>query len=170
MTVAVTLRPLVESDLTLVERWLHEPHLARWWLTSNTVEDELNDIRGYLAGEPFEVLMVELDGAPVGWCQWYRWWDDPDEAEELGVGPDDVGIDYGIGDPAAVALGVGTAAIAALVAHIQRSVPDVAIVVEPDAENIASRRVLEKNGFTLVDLRSLSFETEERNAIYRLAP
>ncbi|HJQ43287.1 MAG TPA: GNAT family N-acetyltransferase [Jatrophihabitantaceae bacterium] len=166
---AVALRPLVENDLPLVEAWLRQPHLARWWLTASTVDDEIADIRQYLDGEPFEVLMVELDGVPIGWCQWYRWWDDPDEAAELGVGPDDVGIDYGIGEPDVIGRGIGTALIAALVAHVRRHTP-AAIVVEPDALNAASRRVLEKNGFELVDVRRLSFEVEENNAIYRLAP
>ena len=167
---ALTLRPLVEDDLPRVEAWLRQPHLARWGLTASTVDDELADIRSYLDGEPFEVLIAELDGTPIGWCQWYRWWDDPNEAEELGVGPDDIGIDYGIGEPNAVGRGIGTAFIGALVAHVRRTAPDVAIVVEPDAANMASRRVLEKNGFELVDIRKLSFEAEDLNAIYRLAP
>jgi aminoglycoside 6'-N-acetyltransferase len=164
----VELRPLVAADLPLIERWLHEPHIARWWLTASTVARELDDIRAYLAGAPFEVLVAETRATPIGWCQWYRWHDDPEEAAELGVEPGDVGIDYGIGEPSAVGRDIGTLMIGALVARVRRLAPGVAIVVEPDAENVASRRVLEKNGFELVDIRKLSFEIEDRNAIYRL--
>jgi RimJ/RimL family protein N-acetyltransferase len=43
-------------------------------------------------------------------------------------------------------------------------------VVEPDAANVASRRVLERNGFELVDVRPLAFELNDHPmAIYRLA-
>jgi aminoglycoside 6'-N-acetyltransferase len=169
MAMNLTLRPITEADLDLVRGWLNEPHVARWWLTRTSVDEELDDIRTAITGaEPFEVLLAELDGRPVGWCQWYRWWDSPDEAAELGVGPDDLGIDYGVGDPTAIGRGVGTAMIAALVRHIRDTTESGAIVVEPDAANRASRRVLEKNGFALVEVRSLSFEPEEANAIYRL--
>lgn len=165
---AVELRPLAAADLPLIERWLNEPHIARWWLTASTVAQEIDAIRAYLAGAPMEVLVAERDATPVGWCQWYRWHEDPDEAAELGVEPGDVGIDYGIGEPTAVGHGVGTAMITALVRRVRHLAPGAAIVVEPDAENVASRRVLEKNGFELVDVRKLSFEIEDRNAIYRL--
>ena len=44
------------------------------------------------------------------------------------------------------------------------------MVVEPEAANQAPRRVLERNGFALVDAGPLAFETSERPmAIYRLS-
>jgi len=168
MTLA--LRPVADADLALIRRWLGEPHVAQWWLTRTTVAQEIDDIRGAMTGaQPFEVLVAELDRRPLGWCQWYRWWDDPDEARELGVGPDDLGIDYAIGEPSALGQGVGTAMIGALVRHIGSRTDSGDIVVEPDAANRASCRVLEKNGFALVEVRALTFELEDANAIYRLA-
>jgi RimJ/RimL family protein N-acetyltransferase len=173
MAMNVALRPITTGDLTLVRAWLHEPHVARWWLTRTSVDEELDDIRrsrSMSGTEPFEVLLAALDGRPVGWCQWYRWWDSPDEAGELGVAPDDLGIDYGVGEPDCIGRGVGTALIGALVRHIRAATTEGAIVAEPDAANRASCRVLEKNGFELVAVRSLSFEVEETNAIYRRPP
>jgi RimJ/RimL family protein N-acetyltransferase len=42
---------------------------------------------------------------------------------------------------------------------------------DPDAGNVASRRVLEKNGFRLVDVRPVASEpTDDPMAIYRLPP
>lgn len=164
----LSLRPVREDDLPLIETWLREPHVVEWWLTRTTVHDELEEIRKAMSGAaPFEVLVAEMGRRPVGWGQWYRWWDDPDEAAELGVGPDDLGIDYAIGAPTLIGQGLGTELIAALVGHVRERAPNGAIVVEPDASNFASRRVLEKNGFELVDVRRLSFETEELSAIYR---
>jgi RimJ/RimL family protein N-acetyltransferase len=45
------------------------------------------------------------------------------------------------------------------------------VIADPEASNTASRRVLEKNGFRLLDERSLASEpTAAPMAIYRLAP
>ena len=80
------------------------------------------------------------------------------------------GIDYAIGDPTAIGRGLGTRMIAALVDEVRDHHPGCSILVEPEAANAASRRVLESNGFELVDLRPLAFESNDSPmAIYRLA-
>jgi len=82
---------------------------------------------------------------------------------------DEVGIDYAIGEPGRTGTGVGTQLVAVLVAELRREHPGVGVLVDPDAANLASRRVLENNGFFLVAARPVF--TEPRNvpmAIYRL--
>src|SRR5580700_8312296 len=113
----VGLRPMTPGDLPLVESWLREPHVATWWCAHEAPEDHLAEYRRGLAGQDRRTtrLTVTEDGVPVGWCQWYRWDDDPSEAEAMGAEPGEVGIDYAIGEPGAVGRGVGTAMIAALV-------------------------------------------------------
>jgi RimJ/RimL family protein N-acetyltransferase len=117
------------------------------------------------------MLTVVADGVPVGWCQWYRWADYPAEAAAVEAQPDEVGLDYAIGDPRAVGRGVGTRMVAALVAEARRQVGDVGVLVIPDAANVASRRVLEKNGFALVAVRPVVTEPSDNPmALYRLPP
>jgi RimJ/RimL family protein N-acetyltransferase len=59
---------------------------------------------------------------------------------------------------------------AALVAEVREHHPGCGFIVEPEAANAGSRRVLERNGFTLLDVRPLTFEPHDRAmAIYRLA-
>ena len=155
--------------------WLQQPHVARWWLQDETAaEEELEHYRQLLTGELDDgthlLMVVERGRAAVGWCEWYRWDDTPDEARELGSAPGDVGFDYAIGDPAAIGRGLGTEMIAALVDEIRHHHPGCGLIVEPEAANTASRRVLERNGFELVDVRPLAFEPNDRPmAIYRLA-
>jgi aminoglycoside 6'-N-acetyltransferase len=164
----IELRPMTEADLPLVRRWLHQPHVARWWL-----QDETDSYRRLLAGEDrgtHLLMVVERGHAAVGWSQWYRWDDTPDEARELGTDPDDIGFDYAIGDPGATGRGLGTQMIAALVKHVRQHHPGCGILVEPEAANAASRRVLERNGFELIEIRALAFEPNDQPmAIYRLA-
>jgi aminoglycoside 6'-N-acetyltransferase len=161
---------MVPADLALVERWLGQPHVAEWYLSASTVADELEELRRSLGDDqPTEVLVVVRGGRPVGWCQWYPCADFPDHAAGVGAEPGDVGIDYALGEPALVGRGVGTALIAALVAHVRARCPGAGIIADPEAANLASRRVLEKNGFVLLDERPVPSEASMAPmAIYRL--
>jgi aminoglycoside 6'-N-acetyltransferase len=158
---------MTAADLPLARRWLGEPHVARWW--TEPLDEQLADFELALAGADPTVLSIALvDGRPVGLLQWYRWSDYP-QAAEYGAGPDDVGLDYLIGDPGDVGRGLGTALIAAAVAQIARVRPTSALLVSVDATNLASRGVLENNGFVLVDERDIPSEPEPLSALYRRA-
>lgn len=170
----VYLRPMGESDLEIVESWLRAPHVARWWLAHSSFETEFGSIRARMLGEAdlaTHMLIVTEHDRPIGWAQWYRWADYPTESAAIGALPGEVGIDYAIGDPAAVGRHVGTEMIAALVRHVRLGHPNAGILIGPAAENLPSRRVLERNGFQLVAVRPVSTETTNAPiAIYRLTP
>jgi RimJ/RimL family protein N-acetyltransferase len=161
-----------EEDLPAVEAWLRLPHVARWWTPDTTAEEEIARYRQRISPQarPATImLMVTQDGASIGWCQWYRWADYPAAAAAMGARDGEAGIDYAIGDPAWVGRGVGTGLIAALVTEIRRHHPGAGILVDPDAANTPSRRVLEKNGFELVAVRPVATEPSDTPmAIYRL--
>ncbi|MGI8879834.1 MAG: GNAT family N-acetyltransferase [Jatrophihabitans sp.] len=168
----IALRPMTESDLPQIADWLIEPHVARWWLADQSAEEEMAPYPARLGGdEPTRMLLILEDDQPVGWCQWYRWADYPTQAAGIGAAPGQVGVDYALGDPAAIGRGLGTEVIAALVHAVRDSEPDAGIVVDPAADNSASRRVLEKNGFVLLSERPVATEPSDAPmAIYRLAP
>jgi aminoglycoside 6'-N-acetyltransferase len=168
----LNLRDMAEEDLPLVTGWLHEPHVARWWLAGSTVEREIEELREHIVREqPGRVLMVLEQDRPVGWCQWYLCRDHAAHATAIGAERDDIGIDYAIGDPARTRNGLGTELIAALVATVRLEHPAAGLVADPEAANIASRRVLEKNGFQLLRESPVASEpTDAVMAIYRLAP
>lgn len=168
----VALRPMTESDLELVRSWLTEPHVARWYLAQSSLERELAELRSCVVGkEPTHALIALTRGREIGWCQWYRCADYPKHAAGIGAEPGDVGLDYAIGDPARIGEGLGTALIAAMIARIRAEHSQAGLVADPDAANAASRRVLEKNHFELVDVRVVPSERSDREmAIYRLRP
>ena len=168
----VAVRPMCEDDLDLVGGWLREPHVTRWW--RDPPNEELAAIRGRVRAElddATRMLSVTVDDRAVGWAQWY-WWDDyPDEATAIDARSGEAGIDYAIGDPAAVGHGLGRRLIAALVREVRRARPGAGILAAPEAANLASRAVLERNGFHLVDVRPVASEpTDAPMAIYRLDP
>lgn len=168
----LTLRPMQAADLDVVRTWLSEPEVARWFLVGSTIEDEVEDLRRCIIGEePTEALIVAEPDQAIGWCQWYLCRDYPDHANGVGAGPGDVGIDYAIGDPTRRGTGAGSALIVALVTYIRQRHPLAGILADPEASNGASRRVLEKNGFQLLDERPVASEpTRAPMAIYRLPP
>lgn len=170
----VTIRPMAIEDIPTVEDWLREPHVARWWTPETTAARETEKFRARVEGAPraaTKMRMVQLNGRPVGWCQWYRWADYPSDAAATGAADDEIGADYAIGDPHSIGRGVGTAMVAALVGEIRRHHEGKGIVIAPEAHNAASRRVLEKNGFQLVGVHPIATEPHDRPmAIYRLAP
>jgi RimJ/RimL family protein N-acetyltransferase len=169
---ALAVRAMTLADLDLVRTWLREPHVARWYLAGATLDQELEDLRQSVAGEqPTHVLLAAENSHPVGWCQWYRCRDYPQHAAAVGADADDVGIDYAVGDPTRTGRGVGTALVAALVEHVRQRHPHAGMIADPDASNLASRKVLEKNGFTLVRIDVVESEpTKAPMAIYRLSP
>jgi RimJ/RimL family protein N-acetyltransferase len=167
----LTLRNMTTADLALVRAWLGKPHVSRWYLSGYSIDGELEDLRQSVGGEqPTEALIVLGGDHPIGWCQWYRCSDYPAHASGVGAQPGDVGIDYAIGDVTGTGRGVGTALIAALVGHVRERCPQAGVIANPDAANIASRRVLEKNGFELLGVHPVASEpSPEPMAIYRLA-
>lgn len=76
-----------------------------------------------------------------------------------------MGVDYAVGEPTAV----GTELVAALVRLMRAAQPGCGVVADPEVDNAASRRLLEKNGFELVALKPLASEpTGHLMAIYHL--
>jgi aminoglycoside 6'-N-acetyltransferase len=168
----LTLEQMRTTDLDLVTAWLDAPELRRWYLLGSTIDKEINELHRCILGvEPTTVLLVVERGKPIGWCQWYLCADYPEHACAVGAEPGDVGIDYAIGDPSRRHAGIGTELIATLVTRIRQRHPRTGVIADPEASNTASRRVLEKNGFRLLDERQLASEpTEAPMAVYRLPP
>ncbi|HEY3774790.1 MAG TPA: GNAT family N-acetyltransferase [Solirubrobacteraceae bacterium] len=171
------LRPMSSDDIRLVEDWLREPHVAKWWLSGITAEAELDEIRESVertANQATRMLTVleRAEGvghSPIGWCQWYPYDAYPDEGAAAGALPGECGFDYALGDPAAIGRGLGTQLIAALIGEVRRAHPRCGFIVAPDARNVASRRVLEHNGFVLAEVRPIETEPiDDPMAIYRL--
>jgi RimJ/RimL family protein N-acetyltransferase len=158
---------MCEDDLDLIGGWLREPHFARWW--RDPPDEELAAVRGRVRRELDDATrmrtVTEGDRA-VGWAQWY-WWDDyPDEAAAIDARPGEARFAYAIADPAAVGHGVGRPLIAAVVRQARRERPGAGVVVAPEAANLASRTVLERNGVHLVDVRPVATEpTDDAMAI-----
>ena len=157
MVTTIDFRPFTRADLPLLGTWLDAPHVARWWPREDTSAAAMNAYYGPAIDgtDPSRLFLILVDGAPVGFCETYLHADNPDWDRTVAL-PDVAGIDYLIGVPELCGKGLGTAVIGAFCELVFVLYPQVGgIASVPQAENAASRRVLEKNGFRLVDVRTV---------------
>jgi aminoglycoside 6'-N-acetyltransferase len=154
----VSFRPFTRADLPLLATWLDTPHVAHWWPREDTSLAALDAHYGpAIDGTDQSRLFLILidDGTPVGFCETYLHADNPEWDQTIGL-PNVAGIDYLIGAPELCGHGLGTAMIGAFTGLVFGLYPQVSgIASVPQAANPASRRVLEKNGFRLVDVRTV---------------
>jgi aminoglycoside 6'-N-acetyltransferase len=168
--------PLARTDFPLLARWLHEPHVARWWADDASPAGLEADYGGCMDGtEPAEVFIALRDEAPAGLAQRLAWADYPEYLAEvrplLAMPPAAWSIDYLIGSPRDIGRGLGTAMLRAFTAQLWADQPGAtAIVVPVHEENIASWRALEKCGYLRVAsgmLRPDNPRDSWRHVVYR---
>lgn len=141
------LRQMNLNDLTIFKKWLFTPHVAKWyhepqdWIKEiEKQDDDFNWIYHFI---------VENDGPPIGFCQYYACKD----SDELWEGYTALGgsysIDYMIGETDYLRKGFGKKIVADLTSKIMLHSDAKRIVVQPEPENKASCGLLLSCGFLL---------------------
>jgi aminoglycoside 6'-N-acetyltransferase len=164
MQTSISFRPLSRSDFPVLQEWLSAPHVNAWWherLDLTSVEAKYGPrIDGV---EPTHVFVMEHDGRPVGWIQWYFWSDYPQQAGQVKAELTSAGIDLAIGELSMTGLGLGPVAICEFLTQIVFADPCVtAVVTDPEEGNVRSLRAFRKAGFTLTDTVQLAGENFKR--------
>ncbi len=149
MSAEITLRPIMDDDLPLLETWLRKDRILKWY---EDADEWLGEIRQRYGD--FEFLhhyIVSADCVPIGFGQWYDCYDAREEWYAVERSDSMFSIDYLVGEDDYLGKGYGKAIVKALVGEIKRRQPDATIVVQPELENTASGRALLANGFTYDD-------------------
>jgi aminoglycoside 6'-N-acetyltransferase len=153
----IDFRAFTRDDLPLLATWLGTEHVARWWPKDDISVAALDAHYGPAIDgrDPTRLYLATADGVPVGFVETYLHADHPDWDRAVGI-PGVAGIDYLIGDASRCGQGLGTTVIGAFCTLVFALYPEaVGIASAPQAQNRASCRVLEKNGFRLVEVREL---------------
>ncbi len=139
---AYVFRPMSETDLPLVKRWLGEPHVMQWW--GDTYE-QFEIVSGDLEVEAMDQFIVATDDRPFGYLQCYNpevW---PDNG--LGVHPNGTtwGIDQFIGELDLVDRGHGSAFIRRFIDRLFAAGAS-RVITDPDPANARAIRAYENAG------------------------
>ena len=142
--------PLREEDVVLVERWLEQDHVARWW--RDDIGESVAEYRRALVGrEPTDHFLIEVDGRPVGMIQTYLVSDYPEWEEIVQVGAGVAGVDLMIGEADLIGHGIGPQVLRAFVRDVIFAGPSTnAVVATVEETNRRSWRAFEKAGFRFV--------------------
>ncbi len=146
--VGLAFRPLSRVDFPLVDRWLAEEHVARWWPEIASGGSAASAFGPCVDGnDPTEVFVVEDGGRALGLVQRYLLTDYPAWCDGVGMEAA-AGIDYLIGKEALTGAGIGPRIIMAFTGlTLERYRNAESIVVAVQQANRASWRALEKAGY-----------------------
>ncbi len=150
----IELRRLEDADMTLMESWLKEPHIAAWYHDSQDWLQEVRERAG--AFRWLNHLIVMCEGRAIGFCQYYRYADGGEtwhgDVEVEGT----FSIDYMIGEAAYLRKGLGKEIVQALLQRARQAGAR-RVIGQPEEENVASCRTLLACGF----------EYDRKNALYQ---
>jgi aminoglycoside 6'-N-acetyltransferase len=146
-------RPLTEADTVLLSCWLSDPEVAQYYEGRDKSFD-LESVRATFdveraVAEGVRQGIVELEGAPIGYLQYYPV--PPSEAEEYGYALDANlwGMDLFIGETNHWNRGIGTELVRATIEQIVRYHAPLAVVIDPQVSNRRAIRCYEKAGFRI---------------------
>ena len=141
------LRPFFDDDMSLLERWLRAEHVKPWY---EKPEEWLEEIRERHDEFRFIThLIAEADGKAIGFCQYYDCYyskEYEDWGMEIPLPGKVYSVDYLIGEREYLRRGYAKAMLTQMIQRL-RVLDANAVIVLPDAKNIASNKTLEASGF-----------------------
>lgn len=149
----ITFRPVMESDLPMLRRWMDQPHWREWWGETDTELGYIIDmVEGRDTTRPF---IFAMDGVDTGYIQYWTvadqlfepWLTEAPWLKDLPDGT--IGVDLSIGDGGKLSKGIGTAVLVAFVALLREQGFD-QIIIDPDPANKRAVRAYEKAGFRAI--------------------
>jgi aminoglycoside 6'-N-acetyltransferase len=151
----LTFRPFDDDDVPRMAAWLRDPEVGAWWHgVTETYDDAF--VREHVLEDSEHVThaIVELEGAPIGFQQWYDARRDPEAEAAFELDGDDevFGIDQLIGVSRLHGRGIGTRQVQAVADWLLGSAGPGAerVITDPVVENLRAVRCYEKAGFTIV--------------------
>lgn len=139
------------SDVDLVHRWMHAPHVARAWQQAWPRERWRAVLAEQLAGDHTRPLIASLDGRPLAYLEVYRVARDilgPHYPTDLAPHPHDLGVHIAIGDPGQTGKGLGRQLLRAVACGLFAADPAcIRVVAEPNVGNVASLAAFAAAGF-----------------------
>jgi aminoglycoside 6'-N-acetyltransferase len=160
-----------QADYDLISRWRSEPHVHEWWDPDDpplTAEGAAEQYGPRARGEEkTTACIVELEGRPIGYLQFYRWRPSAEAEEELDIqaDPDTFGIDVFIGEPELIGRGIGTRVVELACRYLETNRGASWIALTTEIANERAQRAYEKAGFRKVR-RVLDTDTRDGQRVW----
>lgn len=160
-------RPLNDTDIPLIESWLHKEHVKRFYEIPDlgiTIDDWISEIKEYKGEfQWITYLVVTWQDSPIGLCLYYKCEDS--SGEDFGPLPltGSYGIDYLIGEESFLGKGLGKEIITLLVGQIFLLQDALRVTADVDKNNKASGKALYSCGFRLVETGSSRYVIYKRS-------
>lgn len=149
------LRQLTDNDVTLVEKWLQNAHVKKWYDIPHlgvSIDDWMHEIHERdTTYNWITYFIVNYQNKPIGFCQYYACIDSKDEDFGSLDTNHAYGIDYFIGEEDFLGKGFGKQMIKVLTKYIFTHTNAEEITADIDTNNTASMHVLMACGFDLLD-------------------
>ena len=142
----IALRPADERDWALIDGWLHQPLVQRWWGSLAAAQSE---VIAALRSDMGLCSIIEVDGVAAGYAQ-------AQDARPLGPGLPAAltagmfRVDAFIGDPARRGQEIAQAALHLVAEEVFATTLALAVIVVAPIRHEAAVRAYEKAGFKWV--------------------
>lgn len=145
----ISFRKLQSTDINLVWNWLNRAHVAKWYRSEPTFEDQkiklLNRINMI---EPTSVFIVQFAGKDIGYIQTYRIDDYQDYQKEISFYKNACGIDMFIGEEKYLHQGIGATMIIKFLNSFAFILTNTSIcILGPNPNNSDALKAYKKSGF-----------------------
>ncbi|MFH5185094.1 GNAT family N-acetyltransferase [Paenibacillus sp. TAB 01] len=152
----LTVRGLLPSDAALLHRWLNDPVVLEYYEGRDRPQtDERVQAHFYSGDDKVFRCIVEYDGCPIGYIQYYRLDEEGIRGyglEEPAAGERIFGMDQFIGEPAYWNRGVGRRLVSSMLRHLEERHRAERVVMDPQTWNGRAVACYEKCGFRKVKL------------------
>jgi RimJ/RimL family protein N-acetyltransferase len=139
------------DDAARLVRWMSAPHVSRFWDQDWPAERWNQVLTAQLAGGFSRPVLASHAGRPLAYLEIYRTNRDI-VSRHYPAQPHDLGVHLAIGDLEATGRGLGRQLMRALVPALWAADPACTrVLVEPDAGNVAARKMFSAAGFTLLN-------------------
>ena len=160
-----TLAPVKpDRDLPLIQRWMNDPDVARYWELDGPPERTTEHVRTQIDAPHTQPLMARLSGRAIGYWELYQAAEDR-LAAYYAAEADDLGVHLLIGERDCRGIGLGGVLLRALADAVQREQPR-RVLAEPDERNLASVRAFAAAGFLAVG----TIDLPEKRATLMIRP
>jgi aminoglycoside 6'-N-acetyltransferase len=146
------------ADFESMRRWLNDPQVMEFVHGRDrpfSKEQVLEKYGPRVRREtPTTACFIVHEGRSIGYTQFYRWVDWPQDMERMGLVRDDraYGVDIWIGEPGRWGKGLGTRAVSALIGYLFQERGATTIALSTFSWNERAIRCYENSGFRKVRL------------------